>query len=284
MDISRVEVTHFPKNRYLRIGDKLLDLTLPKIMGILNATPDSFYSHSRKENEKDLVSSVRRMLEEGADMIDLGGYSTRPGAENVSEEEELKRIVPYVERFKKEFPETILSVDTFRPSVAQAAIDKGADIINDISGWQFEPEMLEVVAKNKVPYILMHLEGNLESMHVTKDHENFFRDIVYYFSRKIQILNERGISDIIIDPGFGFGKTVEQNYEILRNLEMFHLMERPILVGISRKSMICKKLYITPENALNATTVLNTQAVMKGASILRVHDVKEANELLRLLF
>jgi dihydropteroate synthase len=253
-------------------------------MGILNATPDSFYNVSRKENEKDLVSSVRQMLEDGADMIDLGGYSTRPGAKNVSKEEELKRIVPYVERIKKEFPDTILSVDTFRSSVAQAAIDKGADIINDISGWQFEPEMLDIVAKNKVPYILMHLEGNLESMHVTKDHENFFRDIVYYFSRKIQMLNERGISDIIIDPGFGFSKTIEQNYELLRNLEMFHLLERSILVGVSRKSMICKKLNITPENALNATTVLNTQAVMKGASILRVHDVKEANELLRLLF
>lgn len=284
MDISRVEVTHFPKNRHLRIGDKLLDLTLPKIMGILNTTPDSFYNLSRKETAKDLLIAVNQMIEDGADMIDLGGFSTRPGAETVSENDELSRIVPFVELIKKEFPKIILSVDTFRSSVAAASIDKGADIINDISGWQFEPEMLNVIAKNKIPYILMHLEGTPETMHLTRDHDNYFRDIVYYFSRKIQELNDKGITDIIIDPGFGFSKTIEQNYGLLRNLEMLHLLERPILVGLSRKSMICKKLDITPERALNGTTILNTQAIMKGASIIRVHDVKEAKEILRLLF
>jgi len=284
MDFSRVEDTHFPKIRHLRVGDKLLDLSTPKIMGIVNLTPDSFYGPSRASGEKKILTDIENMLGEGADIIDIGGYSTRPGAATVSEKEELERAIPTVEMIKRNFPDLILSVDTFRSAIAEQAIEKGADLINDISGWQFDPLLLDVIAKYKVPYILMHVEGSIETMHQTKPHDHFFKDIVHYFSAKLQHLNEKGITDIIIDPGLGFSKTLDENYFLMKNLEMLHLLERPLLIGISRKSMIWKKLQLTPDEALNGTTILNTQAVMKGASIIRVHDVKEARQILSLLY
>ena len=284
MDFSRVEDTHFPKIRHLRVGDKLLDLSVPKIMGIVNLTPDSFYGPSRVIEEKKILQVIEKMLSDGADIIDIGGYSTRPGASVVSEEEELERVIPAVELIKRNFPDIILSVDTFRSRIVEQAIENGADIINDISGWQFDPLLLDVIAKHKVPYILMHVEGTSETMHQTKTRDHFFRDIVHYFSAKLQELNGRGITDIIIDPGFGFSKTLEENYLLLKNLEMLHLLERPLLVGVSRKSMIWKKLELTPDEALNGTTILNTQAIMKGASIIRVHDIKEARQILALIY
>ncbi len=284
MDFSRVEDTHFPKIRHLRVGDKLLDLSVPKIMGIVNLTPDSFYGPSRVIEEKKILQVIEKMLSDGADIIDIGGYSTRPGASVVSEEEELERVIPAVELIKRNFPDIILSVDTFRSRIVEQAIENGADMINDISGWQFDPLLLDVIAKHKVPYILMHVEGTSETMHQTKTRDHFFRDIVHYFSAKLQELNGRGITDIIIDPGFGFSKTLEENYLLLKNLEMLHLLERPLLVGVSRKSMIWKKLELTPDEALNGTTILNTQAIMKGASIIRVHDIKEARQILALIY
>ena len=284
MDFSRVEDTHFPVKRHLRVGDKLLDLSTPKIMGILNLTPDSFYSPSRIMAEENVVSAARKMIEDGADIIDIGGYSTRPGALDVPEDEELNRVIPVVQLLKKEFPDLNLSIDTFRSIVAEQAIRSGADMINDISGWQFDPRLLDVIEEYKVPYVLMHVEGTAETMHNTRSHDHFFRDVIHYFSEKLQELNKRGITDILIDPGFGFSKTVEENYFLIRNLDMLHLLELPLLVGVSRKSMIWKKLDNKPEEALNGTTVLNTQAILKGASIIRVHDVKEAREIVKLLF
>jgi len=227
MDFSRVEDTHFPVKRYLRFGDKLLDLSTPKIMGILNVTPDSFYHPSRVASEKNVLSVAEEMLEDGADIIDVGGYSTRPGSDAITEKEELDRVIPIVTILKKEFPDIILSVDTFRAMVAEQAILKGADMINDISGWQFDPKILDVIDQYKVPYILMHAEGNVETLHNSKEYVDFFRDIVYYFSEKLQELNTRGITDIIIDPGFGFSKSLEENYSLIRNLEMLHLLEQP---------------------------------------------------------
>lgn len=284
MGISRVEDTHFPKNSYIRIQDKLIDLSVPKIMGIVNVTPDSFYGESRKTQEKELISTVSQMITNGADFIDIGGYSTRPQAEFVPESEELSRILEPVKLIKKHFPDVALSLDTFRASVAQAGIDHGVDIINDISGFQFDSTLLKVVAANKTPYILMHIPDKPELMHVQSKNEQLFREMIFYFSERLRILGEHGLTDIIIDPGFGFGKTIEQNYQILSQLELFHILERPLLVGISRKSMISKKLNISTEETLNGTTILNTQAISKGASILRVHDVREAKEIIRLLF
>lgn len=284
MGISRVEDTHFPKNRHIRIQDKLIDLSVPKIMGIINVTPDSFISTSRKSTEKELISTVNQMIEDGADFIDLGGYSTRPNAEFVSEKEEMERILSPIISIKNHFPTIPLTLDTFRGSVAKAGIDHGVDMINDISGFQFDPTLLDVITENKIPYILMHVGKTLEDMHLSNENEHLIKDMIYYFSAKLDLLSKRGLNDVIIDPGFGFGKTMEQNYSLLENLNLFHILERPILVGISRKSMIYKKLNIVPEESLIGTTILNTQAIHQGASILRVHDVKEAKQIIQLLY
>jgi len=283
MDISSVEYTHFPKNRHIRIQDKLLDLSRPKIMGIVNLTPDSFYSASRINGEKKLLNTVNQMIEDGADMIDVGGYSTRPSAKQVSENEEISRVLNPIIALKKHFPDLILSLDTFRGSVAKAGIEHGANLINDISGMQFDPTLLDVIASTQTPYILMHIHQDITEMHQTAPTENLVKKTIQYFSEKLKILADRGVYDVIIDPGFGFSKTLEQNYLLLQNLPVFHVLERPILVGISRKSMIYKKLNIQPEEALNGTTILNTYAIQKGASILRVHDVKEAKQIIQLL-
>jgi len=284
MGISRVEDTHFPKNRSIRIKDKLIDLSLPKIMGIINLTSDSFYENSRIADKKSLLKTVELMLAEGADFIDLGGFSTRPGAVEISPEAEINQVVSAIAAIKKEFPDCILSLDTFRGKVAEAGIEQGADIINDISGWQFDASLIDVVAKFKTPYILMHAGNSFETMHQPTKSESVFNELIRYFSEKIIQLKERGIYDVIVDPGFGFSKSIEQNYELFNKLALFTILERPILVGLSRKSMIYKKLNTTPEDALNGTTILNTQALHYGASILRVHDVKEAKQIVQLLY
>lgn len=283
MGISRVEDTHFPKSKYLRVQDKLIDLSIPRVMGIVNVTPDSFYSVSRQSDESSLLKTVHQMIEDGADFIDLGGFSTRPGAETISEEEELERVLKPIASIKKEFPSTILSLDTFRAKVAKCGIEEGVDIINDISGWQYDPELLNVIASTKTPYILMHSGKSFSEMHKSSKNDVLFRDMIYYFSEKLQQLTKLGIADVIIDPGFGFSKTLDQNYDLLSKLELFHLLERPILIGLSRKSMIYKKLELSAEESMNGTTILNTQAIIKGASILRVHDVKEAKQIINLL-
>jgi len=284
MSISRVEDTHFPKNRHIRIQDKLIDLSIPKIMGIINVTPDSFFSKSRKSSEKELISTVNQMIEDGADFIDLGGYSTRPSAEFVSEKEEMERILSPIISIKKHFPSITLTLDTFRGSIAKAGIEHGVDIINDISGFQFDPKLLDVITENKIPYILMHVGKTLEDLHQSKENEHLVKDMIYYFSAKLDLLSKRGLNDVIIDPGFGFGKTMEQNYSLLENLNLFQILERPILAGVSRKSMIYKKLNTSADESLFGTTILNTHAIHQGASILRVHDVKEAKQIIQLLF
>ena len=270
--------------KHLKIGKKLLDLTTPKIMGIVNTTPDSFYESSRTNTIDKLLIQVEKHLQEGADFIDIGGYSTRPGATDISIEEEINRISNPIKIIKDTFPNCIISCDTFRSQVAQIAIDNGADIINDISGGELDENMFDIIAKNRIPYILMHSKGNPQTMQNQTNYKSIFKEMVNYFSSKIEYLHELGLTEIIIDPGFGFAKTTEQNYELLNNLQDFYFLKHPILVGISRKSMIYKKLNTTPEEALNGTTILNTIALSKGAKILRVHDVKEAKEIVTLLF
>lgn len=262
--------------------DKLMDLTFPKVMGIVNLTPDSFFADSRKQNDTLLLNEVEQMIKDGADFIDIGGYSTRPNAENVSEAEEIQRILEPLQKIRKAFPTIPISLDTFRGAVAEIGFNEGVDLINDISGFQYDHSMLSSLEKIKLPYILMHVQAEKKNMHKTVENELIFKEMIQYFSQKIHVLNERGLTDIIIDPGFGFSKTLEQNYQLLNQLDLFHLLDRPILVGFSRKSMIYKKLNTTPEEALNGTSILNTRAILKGASILRVHDVKAAKEVITL--
>jgi dihydropteroate synthase len=259
-----------------------MDLTFPKVMGILNLTPDSFFAESRKQNDTQLLNEVERMIADGADFIDIGGYSTRPNAENVSEKEEIQRILEPLQKIRRAFPTIPISLDTFRGKVAEIGFNEGVDIINDISGFQYDKSMLLTLEKIKLPYILMHVKAEQKNMHKTEENELIFREMIHYFSQKIQLLNERGVTDIIIDPGFGFSKTLDQNYQLLDQLDLFHLLDRPILAGFSRKSMIYKKLNSSPEEALNGTSILNTRAVLKGVSILRVHDVKAAKEVITL--
>lgn len=261
---------------------QIIDLSTPKIMGILNITPNSFYDGGKYSSENNAILQVEKMLKEGATFIDIGAYSSKPNAEFVSEEEELIRIIPIVKSILKEFPETLLSIDTFRSSVAQECLNNGAALINDISAGSLDEKMMEVIASNNIPYIMMHLRGTPQTMQSQTNYEHLINEILTYFSDKISKARSLGISDIIIDPGFGFAKTTDQNYELLSNLERFKILELPILAGVSRKSMIYKTLNINPEEALNGTTILNTIAVTKGATILRVHDVKEAIECVKL--
>ena len=282
MQNSNVEGTNFPVNTSIRIKDKLIDLSTPLVMGIVNITPDSFYDGSRLTNETAILLKVKEMLIHGASIIDVGGYSSRPGADDVDLTTEMSRVIPAIERIHKEFPEAIISIDTFRSDVARAGIEAGADIINDISGFSIDPEIMNVAAEYKVPYILMHMRGTPQDMQKHTSYDNIFKEMILYFSEKIRILQKAGVNDIIIDPGFGFSKTISQSHHLLQNLEYFQLLDKPILVGISRKAMIYKKLNITPEEALPGTIALNAVALSKGASILRVHDVKEAVDLVRL--
>ncbi|MGA1227048.1 MAG: dihydropteroate synthase [Tamlana sp.] len=262
---------------------KLIDLSSPKVMGILNITPDSFYDGGQYKNEKDMLLHVEKMLNEGAKFIDVGAYSSRPNADHVSEDEELKRILPIVNSILKEFPETLLSIDTFRSNVAKSCIEAGASMINDISAGKLDDNMLQTVANLHVPYIMMHMRGTPKTMQQQTQYDDLLKDILFYFSEQIVAAKALGIVDIIIDPGFGFAKTLEQNFELLNKLELFKMIEKPLLVGVSRKSMIYKTLQTSAKEALNGTSVLNTVALQKGASILRVHDVKEAVECIKLV-
>jgi dihydropteroate synthase len=261
----------------------LIDLSTPKIMGILNITPDSFFDGGKYKNDNEFLSQVYIMLKEGATFIDVGAYSSRPNAAHVSESEELQRLIPIINLLLKEFPEILLSVDTFRSTVAQKAVECGAALINDISAGLMDKNMISTVAKLRVPYIMMHMRGTPQNMMQHTTYENLLEDIIYYFSERLSESKKAGVIDTIIDPGFGFAKTLEQNYELLNNLELFTHLDKPILVGLSRKSMIYKQLETTPEHALNGTSVLNTIALQKQANILRVHDVKEALECVTLL-
>ena len=252
-------------------------------MGILNVTPDSFYDGGKFVDEVNILRQVEKMLNEGADFIDVGGYSSRSDANDISDTEELARIIPVVKVLLKEFPSAIISIDTFRSSVAKAAVDVGAAIINDISAGELDKAMIETVAGLQVPYIAMHMQGTPQTMAQFTNYENVTKEIIDYFHRKISQLQHAGLKDIIIDPGFGFAKTVDQNFELLNKLDHLQIFEKPLLVGLSRKSMIWRTLKTTPESALNGTTALNTLALLKGASILRVHDVKEAKEVIQLI-
>ncbi|KJD31644.1 dihydropteroate synthase [Tamlana sedimentorum] len=261
----------------------LIDLSAPKVMGILNLTPDSFFDGGKHKNEKDILSHVENMLNAGATFIDAGAYSSRPNADDVSETEELHRMIPIIDLILKHFPETILSIDTFRSRVAEKSIEAGAAIINDISAGNLDKNMLPTVASLKVPYIMMHMRGTPKTMQQQTNYGNLIKDIIFYFSERLAAAKALGIKDIIVDPGFGFAKTLEQNYTLLNNLELLKMIDKPLLAGVSRKSMIYKKLDITAQEALNGTSVLNTIALQKGAKILRVHDVKEAVECIKLI-
>ncbi|WP_341966084.1 dihydropteroate synthase [Flavobacterium psychrophilum] len=261
---------------------QLIDLSTPKVMGILNVTPDSFYDGGRFVSEKNVLIQVENMLQDGANFIDIGGQSSKPKAAIVSIDEELKRVVSIVDLILKKFPETMISIDTFNSKVAQIAVEKGAAIINDISAGNLDDNMFETIAKLQVPYIMMHMRGTPQTMQEMTNYDDLVKDILFYFSEKVAKARSFGINDLIIDPGFGFAKTLEQNFELLNKLELFEMLELPILVGVSRKSMIYKTLETTPENALNGTSVLNTISLTKGGNILRVHDVKEAVECVKL--
>ena len=276
MQISNVENTKNRSDYSLRIGDKLIDLSTPIVMGIVNTTPDSFYDKSRSKSILNSLKIVEGMISEGTTIVDIGGYSSRPGADNVSIPEEIERTSQLITEIRKTFPEVIVSLDTFRGEVAKEGIESGAQIINDISGFELDGTMLSTITHYKVPYVLMHMRGTPKTMKNLTDYKNIFSELISYFSEKIKILQDGGLNDIIIDPGFGFSKTIDQNYFLLENLESFQLLNKPILAGLSRKSMIYKKLGITAEESLPETIRLNKIALEKGASILRVHDVKEA--------
>ena len=260
----------------------LVDLSAPKVMGILNVTPNSFFDGGKYKNETEILSQVEKMVVDGATFIDIGAYSSKPNAEFVSEQEEISRIVPVLDLILKHFPEAILSIDTFRGEVAKASIESGAAIINDIAAGNLDNNMFEIIAKYNVPYVMMHMRGNPQTMQTLTDYDDIVKEMLFYFSEKVAKARSFGINDLMIDPGFGFAKTVGQNYEVFQKMELFNMLELPLLVGVSRKSMIYKTLGTTIENALNGTTVLNTLALTKGAKILRVHDVKEAVECVAL--
>lgn len=266
----------------INCNGNLINLSTPKVMGILNLTPDSFYDGGSYKNETDIVTKVEKMLVDGATFIDIGAYSSRPNAINISVNEEINRIVPVVQLLVKKFPGILLSIDTFRSAVAKVCLENGAALINDISAGNLDDKMMNVIAEYKVPYIMMHMRGTPETMQQLTEYTNVTLDIKQYFAKKLAQARALGIVDLVIDPGFGFAKTTEQNFNVLQNLDLFKTMNVPILAGISRKSMIYKTLDTTASNALNGTTALNTIALTKGANILRVHDVKEALECITL--
>ncbi len=268
----------------INVGGKLMDLSEPQVMGILNITPDSFYSESRKNTEEEIAGRVNAILAEGGSIIDVGAYSSRPGADNISAEEEKDRLRGALQILRRTAPEAVVSVDTFRADVARMCVEEyGVQIINDISGGQLDPQMFETVAALGVPYVLMHMKGNPQTMQQEPHYEDLLTEMLQYFGSKVQRLYELGVKDIILDPGFGFAKTMDHNYELMNRLKDLSVLELPILVGVSRKSMIYKLLDGTPEGALNGTSVLNTLALLKGASILRVHDVKAAVEVVQIV-
>jgi dihydropteroate synthase len=266
----------------LNCKGRLLVVDKPIVMGIINATPDSFYSGSRIQSVDDIVKQAEKMLADGATILDIGGQSTRPGSEKITADEELKRVAEPIEKISQHFPEAFISIDTYYASVAKEAVAAGACIVNDISAGTLDTDMVATVAALQIPYVLMHMQGNPQTMQQNPQYENVCREVLDSFIAKKNELNNNGITDIIIDPGFGFGKTIAHNFELLNNLELFNILNSPLLIGVSRKSTIWKTLGITASEALNGTTVLNTIGLMKGASILRVHDVKEAVEAVTL--
>nr|WP_068888948.1 dihydropteroate synthase [Pedobacter panaciterrae] len=275
--------TFLNRKTTLNVKGKLTDISAPCVMGILNLTTDSFYNSSRAGSVDDALQRTEAFLKDGAKFIDIGAYSSRPGAAEVSPDEELKRIVPVVEAITKKLPEAIISIDTFRARVAKESIEAGAHIINDIAAGEMDEAMFETVAALQVPYIMMHMKGTPQTMQQQTTYKDLTLDITDYFALKLAELQKLGVKDIIIDPGFGFAKTLDQNYKLLNQLQDFNIFELPVLVGFSRKSMIYKFLGLTPQEALNGTSVLNTIALLKGASILRVHDVKAAVECIALV-
>tara|TARA_R110002049_G_scaffold46435_3_gene135023 strand:- start:3468 stop:4352 length:885 start_codon:yes stop_codon:yes gene_type:complete len=281
--IYKFEDTLFPPKITLQIKGKLFALNEPWIMGIINSTPDSFYDKSRTSGkEEDFLEKAAQMIEDGAHILDIGGYSSRPGAAPVSEKEELKRVIHVIKSIKDRFPDNLVSIDTFRSEVAKEAVMAGADIVNDISGGELDRQMLDTVGGLGVPYICMHMKGTPQSMQNFSDYVDMEKEIQYFFSEKINKCKKAGIKDVILDIGLGFSKTLEQNYELIKNFSYFKSLQLPVLIGVSRKSMIYKLLKISPEEALNGTTALHMATLINGANILRVHDVKEANETLKL--
>ncbi|MBN8836073.1 MAG: dihydropteroate synthase [Sphingobacteriia bacterium] len=267
----------------LNCKGRLLVIDEPIVMGIVNTTPDSFFENSRKTNTDAVLQTVEQMLKDGAAIIDMGGQSTRPGSEQVGSATELQRVVPFIEAVSKRFPEAFISVDTYHAVVAQAAVEAGAVIVNDISGGMMDEQMLSTVATLKVPYVCMHMKGTPENMHQNPTYEDLTREVLDFFIHQTEQCRLAGIHDVIVDPGFGFGKNIAHNFELLNNLNAFQMLQKPILLGISRKSTIYKTLGVTANEALNGTTVLNTIGLLKGANILRVHDVKEATEAIKLV-
>jgi dihydropteroate synthase len=275
--------TLFSTKNTLRFGGILHSLERPKLMGILNVTPDSFSDGGELDTQEKVLARAGQMIEQGASILDIGGYSTRPDADEISENEELSRVVPAISSIRKTHPDVIISIDTFRRNVAAKAIEAGADMVNDVTGGEYDPTMWAMVAEAQVPYVLMHMRGTPATMKQLVNYDNILSDILKHLEERANRLHAMGINDIIIDPGFGFAKTIDQNYYLLKNLGYFKALGLPLLVGISRKSMIFRSLDIRPAKAVNGSTVLNTYAVMHGASILRVHDIREAAECLALL-
>jgi len=261
----------------------LIDLSTPKVMGVMNLTPDSFYDGGKLTSKKEILLQANKMLKEGATFLDLGAYSSRPGAQFVSEKEEIHRLLPVIKILLDEFPEILLSIDTFRSNVANESIYAGASLINDISAGTLDDHMFKIIAQHQVPYVMMHMRGTPETMMQNTDYKDLTKEVIYYFSKRINKARSFGINDLIVDPGFGFSKTLDQNYELFNDLELFRHLNVPLLIGISRKSMIQKKIKTTAANSLNGTTALHAIAIQKGVSILRVHDVKEAFETINLL-
>ncbi|MEB2777989.1 dihydropteroate synthase [Algoriphagus sp. D3-2-R+10] len=280
---SKIEDKSFPQKNTLQIDGRLINWDKPQLMGIVNLTPDSFFEGSRAEKSMNKVAAlVTSHISNGASILDLGGYSSRPGAAEVSLQEEIDRVIPAVNWIASNHPDILISVDTFRAKVAEEAIRSGAHIVNDISAGDLDDEMIQTVAKLQVPYIAMHMRGNPQNMQKKTNYSDILGEILYYFAEKLEQFRKFGIKDVIIDPGFGFAKTLEQNYFLLKNLHQFQMLSSPVLIGISRKSMISKALELEAGDALNGTTALNMFALCQGANILRVHDVKEANETLKL--
>jgi dihydropteroate synthase len=274
--------TFFQKKLTINAGGKLIGLSAPKVMGIINITPDSFYAGSRKTSVEDALRQAEKMLGEGADFLDIGAYSSRPGADDISVQEEMDRLLPVIEMIAGRYPDAIISADTFRAEVAEAAVKAGAHIINDISGGQLDENMFPTVAKLKVPYILMHMKGTPQNMNQMAKYDDIFTEVLDYFAQKVHQLKQLGVHDIIIDPGFGFAKMRDHSYALMNRLQEFAMLELPVLVGISRKKMIYGLLELTAGDALNGTTALNAIALTKGADILRVHDVREAVETIKI--
>jgi dihydropteroate synthase len=280
---SAAESKVFSRNYSLNIRGRLLDLKTPKVMGILNLTPDSFYAGSRFRKEKEILNAAEKMIHDGAAILDLGGSSTRPGAQPISVKDEMDRVLPAIQSIGRNFPEIVISCDTYQSEVAVAAVGEGASMINDVSGGELDKKMFKVVSQLGVPYVLMHMRGTPQTMAALNNYENLNLEIILSLQQRVKQLEAYGVKDIVVDPGFGFSKSPGQGFDLLNNLELMHRLDRPLLVGISRKSMVWKTLGIDAERALNGTTVLNSIALMKGTSILRVHDVREAVEAVKLI-